>query len=193
VPADAARCAAVTGAALATKAACQAVITAAADAVSGTTKACTYTYAASAGTLAGATGTANKANFIMQQVSEDPASYDLATIPKIYGWMAEKGDSGTGSPSFFRLKWTLAGETLQAEDITVVPAKYRIAMKPELVSFGRNYVAIVSPIDCAATNPVGSLAGQRQTASAPYRWSRPDTRRDVANPSIRYFKLGTRP
>lgn len=112
VPADAARCAAVT--ALATKAACAAVITAAADAVSGTTKACTYTYAASAGTLAGATGTANKANFIMQQVSEDPASYNLATIPNIYGWMAEKGDPGVGTASFFKLKWTLAGETLQA-------------------------------------------------------------------------------
>jgi len=63
VAADKAACAAVV--ALTTPAACTAVITAAAFAVSGTTKACTYVYAASAGTLDAA---AQKA-FVMQQVS----------------------------------------------------------------------------------------------------------------------------
>lgn len=148
-----------------TKAACIAQITAAAFAVSGTTKACTWTAALSAGATAGggATATANLAAFVMQQVSEDPVSYNLATIPGIYGWMSEEGDGGAGtwSPSFFKVNWTGAGtNTLQAADVVAVPPKYRVQLQPQLVSFGRRYVAIMSPIQCAATAPVGSLADQ---------------------------------
>jgi hypothetical protein len=110
-----------------TKAACIAQITAAAFAVSGTTLACTWTAALSAGATSGsATATANLANFVMQQVSEDPESYALATIPAIYGWMSEEGDGGAGtwSPSFFKVLWT--GSALQAADIVAVPPKYRV-------------------------------------------------------------------
>lgn len=57
VAADAAACAAVT--ALTDDTACEAIITVAAFAVSGTTQACTYTHALSAGTL-------DQASFIMQ-------------------------------------------------------------------------------------------------------------------------------
>lgn len=101
IPLDAAQCALITGAALNSKTACEAVLTRAAFAVSGTAKACTYTYAKSAGVVDGtATGVANKANFVMQQVSEDPNTYALATIPAIFGWMNDA--------AFFKITWTLA-------------------------------------------------------------------------------------
>jgi phage gp45-like len=160
VAADKAACAAVAGADLATAVKCNSIVTAAAFALSATTpKACTYTYAASGGTLAGAAGTANKKGFIMQQVSEDPASYALANVPAIYGWLNEGGDAGK-PPAFFKLRWSNAsGGTLTAVDVTMVPVKYAILLKPEHVSFGRNYVAIMSALDCAAT-AAGSLVGQ---------------------------------
>jgi len=143
---DKAACAAVTGAALNTKTACEAVITAAAFAVSGTTKACTYTYAKSAGVVDGtATGVTHKKNFVMQQVSEDPNTYALATIPAIYGWINDAW--------FFKIAWTKAGEKLTAVDITAVPTKYKIKMLGEHVSFGRRYVAIMSGMSCASTAP----------------------------------------
>lgn len=195
VAADKAACAAVTGGDLSTSAVkCEAIVTAAAFALSATTpKACTYTYAASGGTLAGAAGTANKKAFIMQQVSEDPVSYALANIPAIYGWLNEGGDAGK-PPAFFKLKWSNAsGGTLTAVDVTMVPVKYAILLKPEHVSFGRNYVAIMSALDCASTAGPSSLVGQHQVATAPFRYSRANTSRGNANPSIRYFKLGTRP
>ena len=64
-------------------------------------------------------------------------------------------------------------------------------MQPQLVSFGRRYAAIMSPVDCAATAAVGVLTSQHQHSGRAYKWALPDTSRDVAAPSIRYFKLGT--
>lgn len=149
VAADKAACAAVS--ALVTPAACTAVITAAAFAVSGTTKACTYVYAASAGTV----DAAAKAAFVMQQVSQDPSTYvavtapTLPAVPAIYGWMNDA--------AFFRLTWDLATTKLTATDIVPVPAKYRVQMLPEHVSFAATRVGILSRVNCAATTPLTSL------------------------------------
>lgn len=35
----------------------------------------------------------------------------------------------------------------------MVPTKYKVVMKPEHVSFGRRYVAIMSGLACATTDP----------------------------------------
>jgi hypothetical protein len=64
-------------------------------------------------------------------------------------------------------------------------------MLPEHISFGRNYVAIMSPINCATTTPTTSLVDAFQNASAPYKWVAGNTNELVTVPSIRYFLLGT--
>jgi len=63
--------------------------------------------------------------------------------------------------AFFKLTWDLATDKLTATDIVPVPAKYRVQMKAEHVSFAATRVGILSRVNCAATAPLtAAMASQ---------------------------------